>query len=378
MRPAAWQMVCSEYPPARGPRPPPGAIGCGGDRPAPTEADTSGRHGRPAFDDSGISGNGVQLSVSTTDQFAFTGTVSLPTYPYPTVVSITVSGASDAYRNVDMWSSPAVDNGDHELPFNANHWDPRGRTSTNGCSFGVYVTYNSTTTIPGGSCPSVPTAQGSYTWRQQVSGAGTASLQPTSVYKYNGVPIDRFEHNFQVTVTRSPAELRITADRYVVTAGHAVTFTAAASPSSDSLAFGLSGLTWSFVPDSGSAASTSGCNALATCVYTPTSSGTMTATGITNGVSKTSNPVHIRVPCAVTGDSLLDSLPILDALHAAMAASGDIEVDGNRIEPAGALVHAPVSARRRVHLHYVPAGGSLRARWANESRYHSLHQGIRA
>src|SRR5690606_22244902 len=62
------------------------------------------------------------------------------------------------------------------------------------------------------------------------------------------------------------------------------------------------------------------CAKQATCTITPQASGTMTLTALVNGVEK-SRSVHIRVLCAPTGDSLMDSLPILDALGVAWDSS---------------------------------------------------------
>lgn len=56
------------------------------------------------------------------------------------------------------------------------------------------------------------------------------------------------------------------------------------------------------------------------CSYGPQKSGTMTVSATVNGVDQTQS-VHIRVICQPTGDTLLDSLPILDALGAAWTQS---------------------------------------------------------
>ena len=53
-----------------------------------------------------------------------------------------------------------------------------------------------------------------------------------------------------------------------------------------------------------------------------------------NGVVLTTS-VHIRLLCALTGDPLLDSLPLLDALKAAEDSSGDYNVEGNQASRRG-------------------------------------------
>src|SRR5690606_32866617 len=76
---------------------------------------------------------------------------------------------------------------------------------------------------------------------------------------------------------------------------------------------------WTWTPDS-AGTPTQHCANQASCTITPQTSGTMTLTALVNGAEK-SRSVHIRALCAPTGDALMDSLPILDALGAAWDSS---------------------------------------------------------
>lgn len=110
-----------------------------------------------------------------------------------------------------------------------------------------------------------------------------------------------------------------------------VTFTAGRTPSQFgrfSVPFTIQGWTWS--PDGGSA--TTPCTPTTNpCTYSPTTSGTMQVTALVNGVSETKS-VHIKELCGATGDSLADSLPVLDAIGAAMDSAGEDDVPANRKE----------------------------------------------
>lgn len=67
------------------------------------------------------------------------------------------------------------------------------------------------------------------------------------------------------------------------------------------------------------------------CTYSPSSSGTMQVTALVNGVSQAKS-VHVRNLCGATGDSLADSLPVLDAMSAAMDSANENDVPMNRRE----------------------------------------------
>jgi hypothetical protein len=137
-----------------------------------------------------------------------------------------------------------------------------------------------------------------------------------------------------ITITPVEATLTLTASRYVVTSGQAVTFSATVSPAAvDGIGMPYTVQQWTWSPDSGG--SRTPCGAFngnpATCTFTPNESGTLQIQEKVNGVILTTS-VHIRLLCVLTGDPILDSLPMLDALKAAEDSSGDYNVEGNQAD----------------------------------------------
>jgi hypothetical protein len=116
------------------------------------------------------------------------------------------------------------------------------------------------------------------------------------------------------------AKLSLKASRYVVQPNTSVTFTASISPTTVGNGLSISwSRSWRWVPDGGGTPQT--CGSAETCMKTITASGTMFVDGVINTEQQTAS-VHIRVINCLTGDSLLDSLPILDALKTDMDSSG--------------------------------------------------------
>lgn len=141
-------------------------------------------------------------------------------------------------------------------------------------------------------------------------------------------PCYTYTGSHTLSITPVPAELAVSATRWVVVPPQSVTFTAKAVPDRvGALSVPFQVLGWRWEPELGSGGAV--CGTTATCTYSPTSSGTMYVDAIVNGANRTRS-VHIRVICQPTGDPLLDSLPILDAMKEAEAASGDPNTPGNQ------------------------------------------------
>lgn len=164
-------------------------------------------------------------------------------------------------------------------------------------------------------------------------------------------PCYTYTGSFSVTVTPVAAELTFSASRYVVYPGKAsVTFTAGRTPASFgrfSVPFTIQSWTWT--PDGGSA--TTPCLASTNpCTYAPASSGTMQVTALVNGVTETKS-VHVRKVCTPTGDPLLDSLPLIDALGEGWDSAGTNLPASQRREQAGALICFQGTTDCRIRLY---------------------------
>jgi hypothetical protein len=135
-----------------------------------------------------------------------------------------------------------------------------------------------------------------------------------------------------VAVTPVSASLRLKASRYVTYfALPSVTFTAEVSPTQvggRDVPFSVQSWTWVADTRSGNVPT---CGTAKICPFSPSSSGMMRVNAIVNGVIMNKS-VHIRVLCKSTGDSLLDSLPILDAMDSAWKASKATGPMGDRKE----------------------------------------------
>lgn len=66
----------------------------------------------PTFDESGVTNDGVEQDITVSDPYAYVGSVSLPNYPHPTVVTVLVSGQTTGIRNIWMWGMPQYEIGD--------------------------------------------------------------------------------------------------------------------------------------------------------------------------------------------------------------------------------------------------------------------------
>jgi hypothetical protein len=197
--------------------------------------------------------------------------------------------------------------------------DPRGRPwGFSSCVEGVYALSN--TDGPWTAGPCTQTGQFPSSGYQSVRGAVSARWMgpipnpPEYQSSYSG--------SFTVSYTRVRGTGTVKASKYVVQPGGAVTFTARVSPTT--VGNGVSvpyGVRWRWVPDQpGGSNPAMKCGPWLVCTTNIPVSGTMFADFVINGEAM-SEPVHIRVIPCLTGDSLLDSLPLLDAMKLAWDSS---------------------------------------------------------
>lgn len=229
------------------------------------------------------------------------GTLALPTYPTPMLLKITVSGQTTVTPYPDTYP-----------PYQL---DAAGETWAGHCSGGMYIRY-----YPYEWWPMVPCLSRDY-YTPQSSISGYAILGGTGYATRTGGVGGLYSYAGALSVTLEPvkAKVSVKASKYVVTPNQTVTFTASISPS----AVGPLPIPWSihwrWVPDAGS--QTTPCGAAITCPLQVAASGTMFVDAVVNGEAQTAS-VHIRVINCLTGNPLLDSLPILDGLKLAMDSSG--------------------------------------------------------
>jgi hypothetical protein len=251
------------------------------------------------------------------------GPNSLGSYTYPTLAEVKVTGMlTRSYSNYPaIWGAYA---GATVGPFDASGefiW------SMYDCFGYVSVSFSSSGWV--GFCDYGNYTPATSTWSTMATVQGNGIVAWTQPYTGSSVcdgvgqpPCFEFTGSFDVSVTPVAANFVLRPSRHVVVQGDSVTFWARRSPSN--VPFQIQGWTWT--PDGGTATSVS-CDTV--CVTTPNTSGTMQVSAIVNGVPSTKS-VHIRVLCAPTGDPLLDSLPILDAMKDAWDQSGADDPDGNQ------------------------------------------------
>jgi hypothetical protein len=296
-------------------------VSCGGDGPtAPRKV---------AFDAGGTS---ITLNPTTSSE---TITKSADNYPNLTLIHVTVTGSeTELYTSASNPSNPGA-------PTPHGTMDAGGYFFGGGCMANVDVSFGSTTV---GYCQhtypfdkwTIVQGQGTVAWNKRpqslVNQCG-GTLPPCYTYTGDG---------FTVSIDRPEVELVASADRYVTVPGKtSVTFTAQPSVGQ----FGGLGVPfviqqWQWQYDSAGTPVAACLNPPANtnparCTFSPTRSGSMTIIALVNGVQKT-KVVHVRVLCKATGDSLLDSLPILDKLSEMEQAGGDSTIlPQNRHEMAG-------------------------------------------
>jgi hypothetical protein len=116
----------------------------------------------------------------------------------------------------------------------------------------------------------------------------------------------------QVEIRVVPIPLALRANRTAITPGQSVVFTASANPVTYAgLTVPMTVQQWRWVPDSG--ATSTPCGQAKNCSFVPPASGTMYVDAEVNGVTQTKS-VHVLVDSCITGDSLLDTKKLRDAL----------------------------------------------------------------
>jgi len=250
----------------------------------------------------------IQTSLPGPTAYTITTSVSLPTVTNPTIAYLSVSGDINVYQNYPT-PGPLVG----VIPPGGGH---QGLQTTN-CYGQVQIwyqyggSYNVGTDCVGGVRTTPIKMQGI---GQASRGSGYPGASPPSCGFYPYTPCYYYTGSSQsITITPIDMQLKLKPSRYVVTSGMSVTFNAFGTPDSVypyKLPFTVQ--SWQWTPDSGTASTP--CSAGVTaCVRTVTSSGTMKVTALVNGEVK-SESVHVRVLCGLTGDSLLNTLPFLDAM----------------------------------------------------------------
>lgn len=253
----------------------------------------------------------ITASLPAPTAYTINTSVSLPTVANATVAYLSVSGDISVYQNYPA-PGPLVG----VIPPGGGH---QGLQTTN-CYGQVQIWYQYTgsfnvgTDCEGGVRTTPIKMQGI---GQATRGSGYPGASPPTCGFYPYTPCYYYTGGAQaITLTPIDMQLKLKASRYVVTSGMSVTFTASGTPDSVypfKLPFTVQ--SWQWIPDSGTASTPCTSGALS-CTVTPPSSGTMRVTALANG-AVASESVHIRVPCTLTGDSLLDNLPLLDAMKSA-------------------------------------------------------------
>jgi hypothetical protein len=253
----------------------------------------------------------IQASLPGPTSYTINTSVSLPYVANPTIAYLAVSGDITV---LDNYVHPGTVVG--VIPPGGGH---QGLQTMN-CYGQVQIWYqyggsfNVGTDCEGGVRTTPIKMQGN---GQASRGPGYPGASPPSCGYYPYTPCYSYTGGSQsITITPIDMQLKLKPSRYVVTSGMSVTFNAFGTPDSVypyKLPFTVQ--SWQWTPDSG--ASSTPCSAGVTaCTVTPPKSGTMRVTALVNGEVKSAS-VHIRVLCQFTSDSLLNNLPLLDAMKTA-------------------------------------------------------------
>ena len=241
----------------------------------------------------------------------------LDSLPYLTLVHVVTTGGPQH----EYWGAA---NPSHYGQLNQT-LDAKGFYTNGNCRAGVYVSIGQTSI---GYCTGAINPPQTDKWTiAEGQERVTWNPNPTDIWNFSNhvcgpgtSPCYTYDGSFTVTIDRLPATLSMVPSRYVVVAGGPVSVTAKATPSSaQGFTVPFTVQDWQWTPDGGSAGPV--CGSLAICNFSPNASGTIQVNAIVNGVPQ-SKSTHIRVLCNPTGDSLLDSLPILDALKTDMDSGG--------------------------------------------------------
>jgi hypothetical protein len=295
---------------------------------------------RPSF----LSGGGGSYHVTPTNSNQTVGPIDLGSYPEWTLIHVVTSGSEDALYTEASYPGHA---GELIATLDAGGFYYGGA-----CYANVEVQFTAGIvgycTYPGVQPPLdqwvLVRGQGNLYWNAR---------EPKFSQMYYGVqtcgpataPCHNYESSgFDVSIDKPDVDLVVKPDRYTVVAPGSVKVNAQPA----TLQFGGVGVpfrvqSWQWQPDNGGTAApacppqTDGI-VPAICQFSPSSSGTLTVTALVNGDQKV-KAVHIRVLCESTGDSLLDSLPILDAMRMALLAgnSGDPLTNNRREMQWGVL-----------------------------------------
>ncbi len=249
-----------------------------------------------------------------TDPYGATGTLAAPDYgPYETLVDITISGYTRSYQNTVVPGSPSV--GTLLATYDAR---PIG-----GCVLGAGLRYPDMygqvlIPVPPNCYPHA--VQASYQWLTTVRGAGQVERFPAPIYRYNGIPIERYEGDLSVFMYRPSATLVVQPDRWVVQAGSgSVVFRARRTPDRyQNAIIPLTVLSWKWIPDVGSPTTLS-CDTV--CSYSPPTSGQMEVKAAVNGEVQTKMARIPVNPCPPMGNPWMDNPDFRAGLERDLAAS---------------------------------------------------------
>lgn len=285
------------------------AGGCGqGDTPSTAPNDAPLRRAGPSFSAAPLTCGSMTVPLGNPN--APDGSVVLCTFPTEVVANVTFSGTVKVWR---ISVTPEI----FLQEFDAAGYCP----GTNSPAAGAVIGNDLGTHSPPQPCMSSPTS------RQPASSQSNVGKSKGTLvaHRTGGVscgsetpPCRRFEGDINVAVDPVAATLGLMANRYVFDGpNQTATMTAFATPSSAGpYGIPITGITWQFTPDGGGSPVTLNCST--TCNnWGPPSSGTVHVTATVNGVQQEAS-IHLHVLCGgLTGDSILDKYPVLDAIDSA-------------------------------------------------------------
>lgn len=212
------------------------------------------------------------ITVQGQDQVAYQ-TQFLPSYAYPTIADISISGAVHFVGDTQFTPDrlPSGDIG------------PAGIQAGQSCILRATVTFRVGDGLGApGPCPTTPTGVQTISTTQLIAGQPRFELQPSNSTRNFCGPTTiciTWSGSLQLTISPKTPDLTLSLDQPVVDSGSPVTVTATATPDAYSgIAVPLSDFDWQFPDPNVICGSNS-----ATCTFTATRSGTIQVSAIVNG-----------------------------------------------------------------------------------------------